>query len=68
MNKTGPKTKSIYLCTCCNEPKTFSTAKKKCDHERNSRKKESKTEVPKSWTGNLDRLDDVEIPTTKNLK
>jgi hypothetical protein len=45
ITKPGPKTKDKYICTCCDSPQSFVNSKKKCDHERNSRKRQSKTEV-----------------------
>jgi hypothetical protein len=45
ISKPGPKLKDNYICTCCDTPRSFATSKKKCDHERNSRIRQSKTEV-----------------------
>ena len=61
-SKPGPKIKDIYSCDCCETPRTFSTSKKKCDHQRNTRKKTSKTEAAYSRAGNMASLDDFEMP------
>ena len=43
--KRGPKIRELYYCACCEPHRTFKTAKKKGDHQRNIKKRQSKTEV-----------------------